>query len=131
MNGEIDVLSITGIEIDKYIENAVSPKLGKQILFVKIDTQGHELSVLQGMKRFLLDPPSLEDLGGWSFIVFAEYYPNLQKAAGHGPNDMLDFMRDMGYEVRCSYDDDTPIVSPGIPTCSDVIFSKGKPKQGV
>lgn len=46
VKGAIDVLSITGIEIDKYIENVVSPKLGKQILFVKIDTQGHELSVL-------------------------------------------------------------------------------------
>lgn len=131
VRGEVDVFSIRGVEIDKYIDNAVSPNLGKHILLVKIDTQGHELSVFQGMKRFLENPPSTEDLGGWGFVVVAEYNPDLQKASGHEPHEMLDFMRNLGYEVRCNIEAEVPILPPEIPTCEDVIFSKGKPQKGL
>jgi len=123
----IDIHKVSAIEVDEYIDAAKSPHFRNKIMFVKIDTQGHELSVLQGMKKFLSDPPSTEDLGGWSFIVKAEYDADLQKKSGHGPNDMLDFMWGLGYEVRCEITDDKPIEKPNLPKCADVYFSKGKP----
>lgn len=127
VGGTADVFNVTAVQIDDYIDNAVSADLRKNIMLVKIDTQGHELSVLQGMKKFLSNPPSTKDLGGWSFSVVAEYDVKLQAASGHGPNEMLDFMRNLGYEVRCQRMADTPIVSPNLPNCPDVIFTKGKP----
>ena len=120
---------VTAIEIDTYINNAVSSDLRRNIMLVKIDTQGHELNVLQGMKMFLSDPPSNEDLGGWSFVVVAEYDEKLQKAAGHDPNEVLNFMRNLGYEVRCKMTDIDPILPPASPECADVIFSRGKPTK--
>ena len=103
---KVDVHNVTTIAVDDYIDNAKSINFRNKIMFVKIDTQGHELSVLQGMKKFLSNPPTVEDLGGWSFIVKAEYSVKLQKDSGHRPNDMLDFMRGMGYEVRCIISED-------------------------
>ena len=125
----VDVFNVTAIEIDKYVEHAVSGSLRDDIMLVKIDTQGHELRVLRGMKRFLSNPPSTKDLGGWPFVVIAEYNPKLQTAAGHNPNEMLDFMRSLGYEVRCEMEDDRPIMPPDEPRCKDVIFSIGKPTR--
>ncbi|KAK1744755.1 SAM-dependent methyltransferase [Skeletonema marinoi] len=127
VGGDVDVEKVTAIEIDTYINNAVSSDLRRNIMLVKIDTQGHELNVLQGMKSFLSAPPSNEDLGGWSFVVVAEYHVGLQKAAGHDPNEVLNFMRSLGYEVRCKLTDIDPILPPASPKCGDVIFSKGKP----
>eukprot|EP00985_Skeletonema_marinoi_P031263 scaffold37352_cov153-Skeletonema_marinoi.AAC.1 len=129
VGGDVDVEKVTAIEIDTYINNAVSSDLRRNIMLVKIDTQGHELNVLQGMKSFLSAPPSNEDLGGWSFVVVAEYHVGLQKAAGHDPNEVLNFMRSLGYEVRCKLTDIDPILSPASPKCGDVIFSKGKPTK--
>lgn len=83
------------------------------------------------MKKFLSNPPSKEDLGGWSFVVIAEYHRKLQQASGYGPNEMLDFMRNLGYEVRCNMADNEPILPPTFPGCADVIFSKGKPVKPV
>lgn len=129
VGGDVDVEKVTAIEIDTYINNAVSSDLRRNIMLVKIDTQGHELNVLQGMKMFLSDPPSNEDLGGWSFVVVAEYDEKLQKAAGHDPNEVLNFMRNLGYEVRCKMTDIDPILPPASPECADVIFSRGKPTK--
>ena len=130
VGGAVDVFDVAAIEIDKYIDNAISPNLRNNILLVKIDTQGHELSVLRGMKKFLSNPPSEDDLGGWSFVVIAEYDRRLQEASGHGPNEMLDFMRNLGYEVRCHVSENEPVLRPAIPLCRNVIFSKGKPVRG-
>ena len=113
--------------MDDYIDNAVSTEFWNNIMLVKIDTQGHELSVLQGIERFLSNPPSKDNLGGWSFVVIAEYDINLQKASGHEPNEMIDFMRKLGYEVRCKMEDVEPILLPDFSKCGDVIFSKEKP----
>jgi len=131
VKGKVDVFNVSAIVIDKYIDNAVSENLRNSIMLIKIDTQGHELNVLQGMKKFLSSPPSKEALGGWSFVVVAEYHEKLQRAAGHEPNEMLDFMRNMGYEVRCSMEDELPILSPEVPHCPDVIFSIGKPVKPI
>lgn len=127
VGGAVDTFNVTAVEIDKYLDNAVSKMLRSRIMLVKIDTQGHELSVLKGMRRFLSNPPSKESLKGWSFVVIAEYHPGLQRASGHDPNEMLDFMRSLGYEVRCKMTDEEPIFSPNRPQCKDVIFSRGKP----
>lgn len=127
VGGKADALTVPAIQIDAYLDSAVDPNLKKRIAFIKIDTQGHEMSVLQGMKRFLSNPPSTETLGGLSFIVQAEFDPKLQRASGNNPNDMLTFMRDLGYEVRCQFDDVQPIPPLNVPTCKDVIFSFGKP----
>jgi len=123
----VDELTVPAITLDNYLDNARSSALKKNIHLIKIDTQGHELSVLQGMQKFLSDSPSVENLGGWSFTIVAEYDKELQEASGHGPEDVLNFMRGIGYEVRCNMDDDLPIISPALPGCANVIFSRGKP----
>jgi len=123
VGGKADAYEVPAVTIDSYLHGALEPRIRKMIALVKIDTQGHELNVLQGMEKFLSDPPTKEDLGGVTFSVIAEYAPNLQIASGHDPDEMLQFMRGLGYVVRCEYGGD-PIIHPNRPICADVIFTR-------
>ena len=67
-------IEIDGITLDNYMrENSDT----KNIKLIKIDVQGYELNVLQGMQQILQDN---EDI-----TVISEYEPGLMLAAGYQP----------------------------------------------
>ena len=119
-------LTVPIVSLDTYLDGA-APELRMKIAFIKIDVQGSELLVLRGMRRLLKTPPTPAMLGGYSFVVKAEYDPSLQASSGHKAGAMLQYMHELGYEMRCGMSDDQPLPMDKRPNCPDVFFSKGKP----
>ena len=102
---------------------------------IKIDTQGHELFVLRGLKNFL------KNAGKGEVIVIAELDIGITKASGVDVSDLYELMvEELGYSVACSremkYDDDDKLLSiakgKGLskekfltrPGCPDVYYVK-------
>jgi hypothetical protein len=59
--------------------------------FVKIDVQGHELAALSGMERALSASPGVR--------VLFEFAPAALRRAGTGPELLLEFFRERGFEL--------------------------------
>ena len=59
---------------------------------MKVDVQGYELLVLKGAERILR-----ENKG--RIRVRFEYDEGLLKVAGTNPEDLLDYMKGLGYEI--------------------------------
>lgn len=73
--------------IDTFVRNR-----GLQnISFIKIDVQGYELAVCEGMRRTLERFPKL--------CVCLEYSPNAMLELGFEPRTLLDFFRSRGYQL--------------------------------
>lgn len=64
---------------------------GKRVDFIKIDTEGHELQILRGAKQTLKNNPNAK--------LIIELNPGSLKNAGDSPEDLLQFIVGMGYEV--------------------------------
>ncbi len=111
--GNIQKLMVPSITIDSYMLGA-NPELKQNIQLIKIDVQGHELKVLEGMKQFLQATER-------SVKVIVEVDHKLQRKAGHEPNEIIDFMYNIGYLAFCH-----SILQeyPKQPTCYDVTFIK-------
>ena len=65
---------------------------GTKVLHMKVDVQGYELLVLEGAERILR-----ENKG--RIRVRFEYDEGLLKVAGTNPEDLLDYMKGLGYEI--------------------------------
>lgn len=63
----------------------------RQLDFVKIDVQGHELSVLKGMKSVIAANPKLK--------IYFEYWPHGIRNAGASPIEVLEFLTDAGFQL--------------------------------
>jgi FkbM family methyltransferase len=61
----------------------------KRKLFIKIDVEGHEIKVLEGMKKILAQKPPL----------LIEFNPDCQKMAGFTPEAMLQRLAKLGYVI--------------------------------
>lgn len=77
---------------------------------IKIDTQGHELFVLRGLKDFL------KNAGKGEVIVIAELHIGITEASGVNVSDIYELMvEELGYSVTCSreieYDNDGKVVN--------------------
>jgi len=60
-------------------------------VFVKIDVEGHEIAVLEGMTRILT---RLEDLR-----LLVEFNPDCQESAGHDPEALLRKLNELGFDI--------------------------------
>ena len=65
---------------------------GTKVLYMKVDVQGYELMVLKGAERILR-----ENKG--RIQVRFEYHEGLLRTAGTNPEDLLDYMKGLGYEI--------------------------------
>lgn len=63
----------------------------KKVDFIKIDTEGHEMKVLEGAKETLKNNPHAQ--------LIIELNPSSLKSAGKTPEDLLEFILSLGYEV--------------------------------
>ena len=111
--GNVKKILVPSITIDKYIMSA-NPELKQHIQLIKIDVQGHEINVLEGMRQFLQSTER-------SVKVVLELDHKLQRQAGHEPREIIDFMYNLGYLAFCS----TVLQEyPKMPDCYDVTFVK-------
>lgn len=88
------------VSIDRFLEGNPEP-----VSFVKIDVQGYELPVCQGMKDTLEKNPDL--------TILLEYMPSAMDALGFHPDALISFLMDRGlklYTVRPKGE-----LLPGIP----------------
>ena len=74
------------------VDNFVEARDLQKISFIKIDVQGYELAVCEGMRRTLEKAPSVS-------IAF-EYAPEGMRELGFEPSALLDFFRSRGYRLH-------------------------------
>merc|ERR1712232_1553019 len=89
----VDEVETRTVTIDEYFAGA-DPEPSKSVRLVKIDTQGHELSVLQGMRKMLTESTR-------EFVVIFEVAAEMQRAVGHDPRDIINFMAKAGWSAYC------------------------------
>lgn len=88
---------------------------------VKIDVEGAELDVLQGMTRLLAAP-------GLQLVV--EWHPVLQEAGGHAPDALPRFLLEHGFVLQAiSHTTERPLLGPGIPELTDRLLRKRTPVE--
>jgi len=65
--------------------------ISEKVDFVKMDVEGAELKVLQGMKRIVADNPHIKMIVEWS--------PISSISAGYRPQDLPQYLWDLGFEL--------------------------------
>ena len=74
------------------VDNFVRTRGLQHVCFIKIDVQGYELAVCEGMKETLEKFPEL--------AVCFEYSPEGMRELGFDPPKLLDFFRNLGYPIH-------------------------------
>ncbi len=82
---------VTTVEVTS-VDNFVEARNLQRVAFIKIDVQGYELAVCQGMCRTLEKFPEL--------CVTFEYAPDAMRELGFEPSALLDFFRARGYQLH-------------------------------
>lgn len=90
------------IEVDtRTLDDVIQPVKNVPVV-IKIDVEGHEISVLTGMKKFIEETVDLR--------LFIEFNPGCIKASGHEPEDLPLKLNQMGLDIfylddlnRCFY----------------------------
>lgn len=111
VGGTAKEFKIKTISLDDYFAGA-SPNLVNDIRVIKVDTQGHELNVLQGARKLL-------STGQRQYVIEVELDAGLQKAAGNSIEDILKFMKSVGWNCFCDAAGKRPY-TPGC--CYDCVF---------
>lgn len=87
---ELDRLNVTTVPVTS-IDSFVASRGLPNISFIKIDVQGYELAVCEGMKQTLQAFPQL--------CVAFEYAPDGMRELGFDPAALLRFFREAGYKL--------------------------------
>ncbi|MGC1414260.1 MAG: FkbM family methyltransferase [Candidatus Acidiferrum sp.] len=74
------------------VDNFVAARNLRDVAFIKIDVQGYELAVCEGMRKTLERFPSL--------CVAFEYAPDGMRELGFDPAALLDFFRSAGFHLH-------------------------------
>lgn len=87
LKGQITVQKTKMVTIDDYLK-----KFGDHfpISFIKIDVQGYELAVCEGMVNTLAKNPDT--------VIGFEYCPSIIESLGFKPEKLLQFFQDKGYQ---------------------------------
>ena len=83
---ESRAISTTLVSIDSFLQN----RPGK-ISFIKIDVQGYELAVCQGMHETLQQNPDVS--------VVLEFTPSMMIELGFDPSKLIDFMVERDFKI--------------------------------
>jgi FkbM family methyltransferase len=107
------------LKIDTFVERQGSPF---PVRFIKIDVQGYETAVCQGMEQTLSKNPDA--------VVALEYSPDSMRDLGFQPEDLLDWFRAKGYICYSLHKNGA--LSQGTPTAPqkggycDLVFSRAE-----
>jgi FkbM family methyltransferase len=74
------------------VDNFAASRNLQKISFIKIDVQGYELAVCEGMRQTLKKFPAL--------CIAFEYAPDGMRELGFEPSALLDFFRSAGYQLH-------------------------------
>jgi FkbM family methyltransferase len=108
-------ITVPLVSIDTFLTDHPGP-----VSFIKIDVQGFEQAVCEGMKRMLERNAAVK--------ILLEYAPAGIRALGFDPSDLTAFLR--GYGFRCSLIGPKGSLSPGPPATMkefeyvDLLFSR-------
>lgn len=83
-NGKAVTVGVT--TLDEYLRHEC-----RRIDVIKMDAEGAEMGILEGMKGILAANPDL--------ILFTEFYPEAMRASGHEPEDFLTTLMESGFSV--------------------------------
>jgi FkbM family methyltransferase len=86
--GVADKLSVTSTTLDSFLEELGWPNID----LVKIDVEGAELAVLEGMESSIQRSSCL--------TLILEYCPFLLQSAGLNPSDLLDKLTSLGFQTH-------------------------------
>jgi FkbM family methyltransferase len=93
-------VSVSLVSIDSFLESKPGP-----VSFVKIDVQGYELAVCQGMQITLRQNPDI--------AVVLEFMPSAMRELGFEPSHLIDFFVERDFEVYQIHPRGK--LSPGLP----------------
>ena len=74
------------------VDSFVAARNLQNISFIKIDVQGYELAVCEGMRKTIEKCPSM--------CIAFEYAPDGMRELGFEPSALLDFFRSAGYQLH-------------------------------
>ena len=74
------------VSIDRFLENNDG-----RVSFVKMDVQGYELAVCQGMQHTLRQNPDLS--------ILLEFMPSAMRELGFDPSHLIDLLAERGFEI--------------------------------
>jgi FkbM family methyltransferase len=80
-------VSVSMVSIDSFLEDKPT-----DVSFVKIDVQGYELAVCQGMRNMLRQNHDV--------TVVLEFMPSAMRELGFDPSQLIDFFRHLGFKVH-------------------------------
>jgi FkbM family methyltransferase len=83
---EITTVAVTSVD------NFVAARNLQNISFIKIDVQGYELAVCEGMRKTIKRFPAL--------CIAFEYAPDGMRELGFDPSALLEFFRSAGYQLH-------------------------------
>ncbi len=88
---------------------------------VKIDVEGAELEVLQGMARMLAAP---------ALRLIVEWHPTLQQAAGHAPDALPRFLLAQGFDLNVvTHTSSARLHAADLPTLTRQLLKKRSPVE--
>jgi FkbM family methyltransferase len=108
-------VSVSLVSIDSFLESRPGP-----VSFVKIDVQGYELAVCQGMKKTLERNPGI--------TVVLEFMPSAMRELGFEPSQLIDLFVERDFKIYQIHPRGK--LSPGIPPAIndssylDLVFSR-------
>ncbi len=79
-------VSVSLVRIDSFLESKP-----RNVSFIKIDVQGYELAVCQGMQETLCQNPDI--------TIVLEFMPSAMRELGFEPSDLIDFLVERDFEV--------------------------------
>jgi FkbM family methyltransferase len=97
-------VSVSLVSIDSFLES----KPGR-VSFAKIDVQGYELAVCQGMQETLRQNPDV--------TVVLEFMPSAMRELGFEPSRLIDFFVERDFKIYCVHPQGK--LSLGIPEITD------------
>jgi FkbM family methyltransferase len=74
------------------VDGFVAARNLRNLSFIKIDVQGYELAVCEGMRKTLEKFPQM--------VIAFEYAPDGMRELGFEPSALLDFFRSAGYQIH-------------------------------
>ena len=89
--------NIKEIEVETVRLESLLHEIGDHDVTIKIDTAGHELYVLEGMEQFLRDHENVK--------MVIEFNPKCIAFAGYQPDDLLNKLTGMGFDIYFILDD--------------------------
>ncbi len=83
----------TSIEIQTVSLDEFFRDKGNKVDVIKVDAEGAEMAIIQGMKGILEANPDL--------ILFTEFFPRTIRAFGHSPKEYVKRIAEYGFKVYC------------------------------